>query len=84
MTTAAPTELSGPGNHTSVINNMQVYSGTLGVEGLLPESIGPPPMTTWSLLTNHGQALMCVSPETDVRLRDIASSLDVTEPRAQT
>ena len=50
----------------------------------MPESIGPPPMTTWSLLTNHGQALMCVSPETDVRLRDIASSLDVTEPRAQT
>ena len=39
-------------------------------------------MPTWSFLTNHGRALLCISREPDLRLRDIASSLDITERRA--
>lgn len=33
------------------------------------------------LLTNHGRALLCVAHDPDVRLRDIAVSLGITERR---
>jgi hypothetical protein len=39
-------------------------------------------VVTWSFLTNHGRALLCIAREPDVRLRDIAASLDITERRA--
>ena len=39
-------------------------------------------MTTWSFLTNHGRALLCISRDPEVRLRDLATSLDITERRA--
>jgi DNA-binding IscR family transcriptional regulator len=38
--------------------------------------------TTWSFLTNHGRALLCVAREPDVRLRDIAMELGITERHA--
>lgn len=39
-------------------------------------------MTTWNFLTNHGRALLCIAHNPDVRIRDIAASLDITERRA--
>ena len=39
-------------------------------------------MTTWTFLSNHGRALLCIAHDPDVRLRDIASELGVTERSA--
>lgn len=39
-------------------------------------------MATWSFLTNHGRALLCIARDPEVRLRDIAVSLSITERRA--
>ena len=39
-------------------------------------------MPTWSFLTNHGRALLCIARDPDARLRDIAASLAITERRA--
>jgi hypothetical protein len=36
---------------------------------------------TWSFLTNHGRALLCIARDPDARLRDIAASLAITERR---
>jgi hypothetical protein len=37
---------------------------------------------TWSFLTNHGRTLLCMAHDPDVRLREIASMLGITERRA--
>lgn len=39
-------------------------------------------MATWSFLTNHARALVCIAHDDGVRLRDIAASLGITERRA--
>ena len=39
-------------------------------------------MASWSFLTNHGRALLCIAHDPDVRLRDIAASLTITERHA--
>jgi predicted DNA-binding transcriptional regulator YafY len=39
-------------------------------------------VASWSFLTNHGRALLCIANDPDVRLRDIAANLGVTERRA--
>jgi DNA-binding transcriptional ArsR family regulator len=39
-------------------------------------------MKGWSFLTNHSRALFCIANDPGIRLRDIASSLDVTERSA--
>lgn len=39
-------------------------------------------MANWSFLTSHGRALLCIARDPEVRLRDIAASLDITERRA--
>jgi Mn-dependent DtxR family transcriptional regulator len=36
----------------------------------------------WGFLTNHAQALLCIAHDPGVRLRDIASTLGVTERAA--
>jgi DNA-binding IclR family transcriptional regulator len=38
-------------------------------------------VTSWSFLTNHGRALLCISRDPDVRLRDIAMNLAISERR---
>jgi hypothetical protein len=38
--------------------------------------------TEWSFLTNHGQTLLCIAHDPDVRLRDIAAALGITERSA--
>ena len=37
--------------------------------------------TTWNFLTNHGRALLCIADNPDVRIRDIAANLGITERR---
>ena len=39
-------------------------------------------MRTWSFFTNHARVLICISQEPDLRLRDLAVTLDITERRA--
>ena len=36
----------------------------------------------WSLLSNHGRALLWLAKEPDIRLRDLAARLGITERRA--
>ena len=40
------------------------------------------PMARWSFLTNHAQALACIAHDPQVRLRDIATKLGITERTA--
>jgi hypothetical protein len=37
---------------------------------------------SWSLLTKHFRALLCIARDPEVRLRDIATGLGITERRA--
>jgi DNA-binding IclR family transcriptional regulator len=37
---------------------------------------------TWGFLTNHARALLCIAHDPGVRLREIASTLDITERAA--
>jgi hypothetical protein len=39
-------------------------------------------MAEWSFLTNHARALLCISHDPGVRLRDIATTLGITERSA--
>ena len=39
-------------------------------------------VTNWSFLTNHARALMCIAHDPGVRLRDIATALEITERSA--
>jgi DNA-binding IclR family transcriptional regulator len=39
-------------------------------------------MGDWSFLTNHAQALLLIARVPDVRLKDVAAALDVTERTA--
>jgi len=39
-------------------------------------------MATWTFLTNHGRALLCIAHDPEIRLRDIAAALGITERRA--
>jgi DNA-binding IclR family transcriptional regulator len=37
----------------------------------------------WTFLTNHAQVLLCIANDPDVRLRDIADTVGITERAAQ-
>ena len=39
-------------------------------------------MAVWSFLTNHGRVLLCIAHDPDMRLRDIAATIDITERSA--
>ena len=38
---------------------------------------------SWTFLTNHGQVLLCISRNSDMRMREIAASVGITERAAQ-
>ena len=38
---------------------------------------------TWTFLTNHAQVLLCVAEKPDIRLRDIAEHVGITERATQ-
>ena len=37
----------------------------------------------WTLLTNHGRVLLIIADDADVRLRDVATSVGITERSVQ-
>ncbi len=39
--------------------------------------------STWTLLTNHAHVLFCISEDPDIRLRDVADRVGITERAAQ-
>ena len=39
-------------------------------------------MSNWTFLTNHARVLLCIAHDPGVRLRDIATALDITERSA--
>ena len=39
-------------------------------------------MAGWSFLTNHARVLLCIAHDPGIRLRDVASTLDITERTA--
>jgi hypothetical protein len=39
--------------------------------------------TSWSFLTNHAQVLLCLARDNNVRLRDVAIAVGITERAAQ-
>lgn len=39
-------------------------------------------MTRWTFLSNHGRTLLCIAHDPEVRLRDIALDLGITERSA--
>jgi DNA-binding MarR family transcriptional regulator len=39
-------------------------------------------VASWSFLTNHGRALLCIAQNPDIRLREIATDLGITERHA--
>jgi predicted transcriptional regulator len=38
---------------------------------------------TWTFLTNHAQVLLCLASTPDIRLRDVAERVGITERSAQ-
>ena len=42
-----------------------------------------PDNTTWTFLTNHAHVLLCVASEPDIRLRDLADRVGITERATQ-
>jgi DNA-binding IclR family transcriptional regulator len=38
---------------------------------------------TWTFLTNHAQVLMCLAETPDIRLRDVAQQVGITERATQ-
>jgi predicted ArsR family transcriptional regulator len=42
-----------------------------------------PDQRTWRFLTNHTQVLLCIAQAPDVRLRDVADQVGITERAAQ-
>jgi DNA-binding MarR family transcriptional regulator len=38
---------------------------------------------SWTFLTNHAQVLLCIAQNSDVRLRDVAQTVGITERAAQ-
>ena len=39
-------------------------------------------MENWTLLTNHARVLLAIAGDPEIRLRDIAATLGITERRA--
>lgn len=37
----------------------------------------------WTFLTNHAQVLLCLAQDSDIRLRDVAERIGITERAAQ-
>ena len=41
------------------------------------------PQRGWTFLTNHAQVLLCLAEDPDIRLRDVAERVGITERAAQ-
>jgi DNA-binding MarR family transcriptional regulator len=43
----------------------------------------PPPAAGWTFLTNHAHVLFCIAQDPEVRLRDVAARVGITERAVQ-
>lgn len=43
----------------------------------------PPPTATWTFLTNHAHVLLLLAGDPDIRLRDVADRVGITERAVQ-
>ena len=43
----------------------------------------PDPPKTWTFLTNHAQVLLCLAEDPDIRLREVARRIGITERATQ-
>ncbi len=49
-----------------------------------PKTQGRPERTGWTFLTNHGHVLVALARDGDLRIRDLAQAIGITERTAQT
>ena len=42
-----------------------------------------PSTSTWTFLTNHAHVLLCIAEDADIRLRDVAERVGITERATQ-
>jgi len=45
--------------------------------------VDKPSNTIWTFLTNHGHVLICIASDPDLRLRDVAERVGITERAVQ-
>jgi hypothetical protein len=46
-------------------------------------TVGPTDEPGWTFLTNHAHVLVCLSQDPDIRMRDVADRVGITERAAQ-
>jgi hypothetical protein len=66
--------MTGPGPRTAAQENRHASPGLAGERG----------ESGWTFLTNHGHALVLLARDADLRIRDLAAAIGVTERTAQT
>ena len=49
----------------------------------MPRLKPAPPPATWTFLSNHAHVLICLSRSSDLRMRDIAQEVGITERAVQ-
>lgn len=70
----------GPGYDSRMaVRESRSANGTTG-GGAGPGAEAP---RDWTFLTNHARVLMCIAADPDVRLRDVAASVGITERATQ-
>lgn len=47
------------------------------------QASGPEPRPAWTFLTNHAHVLLCIAKDPDIRMRDVALQVGVTERAVQ-
>ena len=73
----------------SLLVIISVLAGAIGLSffttrGTQPEEPGRgTAMTTWTFLSHHAQVFLCIARDPDVRLRDIAAAVGITERAVQ-
>jgi hypothetical protein len=49
----------------------------------IQESVGAPTNLDWTFLSNHAHVLICIAQEPEVRLREVAARVGITERAVQ-
>lgn len=49
----------------------------------MPKATEPPEKPAWTFLTNHAHVLICIASDPQVRLRDVADRVGITERAVQ-
>ncbi len=49
----------------------------------MPRSAPQPPAATWTFLSNHAHVLICLGRTPDLRIRDLAQAVGITERAVQ-